>query len=370
MFLNKIRRGCFMATKSKNLFDITYDVGFCEDPYEYEVNYLGSHGFEFNNVFFWFLFDYSIAKLISRVVEKKSMEIVLRHFEAEKNQNAQEPVEDYDPYTLLRKSRRAFGKNRLSELFEIKTKLFNADSPLLQHFCKCVATADSLDDVYNVLGSFSFDYDIIFPIAEKVDLWSKFYLSVPNGQSVRNRYRLVARLFHQLGNGNTLSIACGSAQPIIHAARELIVNEKSPIVSLVLTDFSEESLSIARKRTVDAGISEIVKLKQLPYQDIPTLFSKKNFNVIEACGILDYLPDRHARTLIEIALQGLTEGGHLILSNMAPTRGANLLCRMYNWEIIYRTPESFAELIQSAGAKNVKVFVEPWGIHPVAIATK
>jgi len=358
-----------MSTINKGLFDITYDVEPCEDPLEYEVNYLSSHGFEVDNPIFWFLFDYSIARLISHVVEKKSMEIVRRHIEKARDPEIQ-TSEDHDLQMLLKKSCRAFGKNRISELFEIKTRLFNSASPLLQHFCKWVATADALDDVYNALGSFSFDTKPIYPIAEKVDPFARFFLSVPNGQSVRNRYRLVARLFYQLGNGNALSIACGSAQPIIHAARELIVKEKSVFAFLLLTDINEESLSIARKRTSDAGISDRVEFKQLPYQSIPALFNGKRFQVIEACGILDYLPDKHARSLIQIALQGLTDNGHLILSNMAPTRGAELLRKMYNWEIIYRTPEAFAELIQSAGAKNVRVFVEPWGIHPVAIATR
>ena len=97
----------------------------------------------------------------------------------------------------------------------------------------------------------------------------------------------------------------------------------------------------------------------------------EKFDLVEACGILDYLDGRPLSFLLKFALGDiLKETGAIIVSNMAKTRAANLLRKMYNWEIVYREQDELGRLIEEAGGKNIKIFVEPWGIHPVATATK
>ena len=74
--------------------------------------------------------------------------------------------------------------------------------------------------------------------------------------------------------------------------------------------------------------------------------------------------------LIKFALDSLEDGGSIIVSNMVKTRSSAMLSQMANWDIIYRTPEEFADLIIKAGGQNVKVHVEPWGIFTIATACK
>ena len=243
----------------------------------------------------------------------------------------------------------------------------------MQHFCENVARPASLDDVYNAFGSFAFGAQRILPLGAKPDFFSDLYLGGPNGQGVRNRYRVVywqiKKLLESADNGRILSIACGSAQPIIHAIYRLA--QEGIKIKAVLTDADETSLALARERARQAGVVDMISFRQIPFLKLPKIMKDEEFDIIEACGILDYLDDRLVSFLLKFALGDiLKETGAIIVSNMAKTRAANLLRKMYNWEIIYRKPEELGRLIEKAGGKNIKIFVEPWVIHPVATATK
>lgn len=359
--------------KSVPLFGVNYDLSFSEKE---KVVYLGDENHEKELTWFWFLFEWTIAQLIANRVEKKSLEIVRQYiFQQEMNLTKNGECSngtDEECKLMLPKARRVFGDKKISELFDLKTMFFNENSELLQHFCRTVATADALDDVYNAVGSFAINGDVVWPESADPDFWSNLYLSVPNAQSVRNRYRMVARIYYQLGGGKTLSIACGSAQPLIHAVHELVkVKAKGyENITCTLTDVSQDPLDLARKKAAQAGVEDNFEFKLMPFQKMVQALQNESYDFIEACGILDYLPEKHFKMLVGASLDSLDEEGHLIISNMAPTRGADLLRRMYNWEIIYRTPKEFATLIEASGGKEVKVFVDPWKIHTVAIVKK
>lgn len=325
-----------------------------------EVVHLVSTGFEHHFRWFWFLFDWTIGLLLAELIRMKSYRIALA--------KASSPGSFIDVNgagaVVLDQARQSFGPRRIKELFHIRTWGFNASSKLMQHFCEHAADAGSLDDVYNATGDFVINGKRVYPVSAMPDLAARFYLSCPNGQSVRNRYRLVMWLYKLCGGGKTLSIACGSAQPLIHAVSEM--NNGS---TLVLTDTSDDSLSLALSRAEDAGIADRVACHKVSFLKLADKFADEKFDTVEACGIFDYLSDDQVIATLQYAFGALSPGGSVIVSNMSRTRGANLLLKTYNWPIVYRTPEEFGRLIKRAGGKNVVVYVEPWGIHPVAIAT-
>ena len=331
-----------------------------------EIIHLGSQGFEKHQSWFWAMFDWTIGQLLAEYIEHKSLRLALRYLNKPEvfiNSNGN------GTNRLLDHARQGFGQYRVAELFQLKTRFFNASSPLMQHFCENVASAAALDDIYNGIGSFSWNGQRLYPLSASPDVWSNFYMACPNGQSVRNRYRQVARLYEQHGGGRTLSIACGSAQPLIHALRALKSSGRGKESQLILTDVSQESLALAHKRAEQAGVDNQVVCKRVSLHRLVKHFSGEKFDVFEVCGIFDYLPDEQVVELLQFAFSSLNPKGSIIVSNMNRTRGARLLLKMYNWPIIYRTPENFGRLIKRAGGKNVKVYVEPWGIHPVATAT-
>ncbi len=309
---------------------------------------------EYDNRFFWGFFDWTLAIVLAEYINLKSKKFVWNKL-MEKNNGIKT-----NQNIALEKARMDLAKREFPGLFQIKTKMFNENSPLLQHFCANVANALSLDDVYNATGAFEINGQKLYPLKAQPDSWSNFYLSCPNAQAVRNRYRMVKHLLFEIGGGEVLSIASGSAQPLIHALYELNNNTQ-----LNLTDISQDALDLAKARAEQFGV-ENISYHRMSLKKIFQSFSEKKFDVVEACGILDYFNDDEAVKILEFALSRTS--GSIIVSNMNKTRGGKLLLKTYNWPIIYRTPGEFKLLIQKAGGKNVKIYIEPWNIHVVATA--
>lgn len=213
-----------------------------------EVIKIDRDGFEKTNSWFWFCFEWTLARLLAQHIERKSIKIIMNYFDELKMSVAN------NKGSIIAKARWNFGTKKIAQLFKLRTRWFNNSSPLMQHFCEYVANAEALDDVYNALGSFSWNGHILYPESAKPDLLSNFYLDCPNGQAVRNRYRQVARLYEKLGGGRTLSIACSSAQPLIHAIHALKTQGKDNGVELILTDPSREALTLAKRRAEQAGV--------------------------------------------------------------------------------------------------------------------
>lgn len=341
---------------------------FHEKTGEVEMIKMFGNIFERKMPYFWFLFERTIGQLMAAHIEKKSVKTISKHLSDEETAKFNDPIARCK---ILAKTRRNFGRNRIPELFKIRTKLFNGNSPLMQHFCQHVEKAEALDDVYNALGSFKWKGKKLWPESNDPDPWSWFYLNCPNAQGVRNRYRQVCELYKETDGGKTLSIACGSAQPLLHAVVEMLEVGQGKDIQVILTDTSKDSLKLAERKVNQAGIEDITSYVQDSFQNLPKLFGNEKFDVIEACGIIDYLPDRIAIKMLRDSFSLLRKGGRIIVSNMNEIfPSADILRRVYNWELIYRTPEQFSRLIQKAGGQNIKVYIEPWKIHSVATATK
>ena len=345
----------------------------------FEAIELGKDGFEFDRGLFWFLADRMLGPVLAKNIEKKTIKLIL-----EKSKNGYDALSEEELNTLssgdektkqqvLSKLRRNFPNQRyIVEIFNIQTAGFNQFSPTLSHLCRNAANAPALDDGYNVTGSFEWNNKTLWPESKStLDpfawFWGKYHANFP---SVRNRYRLVKYFFNKMGGGDTLSIASGSAQALIHATKEVLDDKKNISFNVTLTDTNTKSLELAMRRANDAGVSDYVTALDLPFEKLPIQLESKKFKIIEACGILDYLPEKHAIKLIQFALHAIQDDGLIIMSNMNNTNAGPLLSKLFNWDIIYRTPSEFGSLIKKAGGKNVKVYVEPWEIHPVVTFTK
>ncbi|MFH1773298.1 MAG: methyltransferase domain-containing protein [Patescibacteria group bacterium] len=311
--------------------------------------------FEMRHPIFWFLFDWTLGQLMARHVEKKTVALI----------KTTGGFNGGNPLKILSKYRRNFGDVKLKDIFQFKISFFNSHSPLMQHFCENVSTAHALDDVYNVNGDFNLNGHTIWPDAAYSDLYAKFWLNCPNGQSVRNRCKMV--IDQLVEGGDILSIASGSAQALIIAAYQAKQQNKN--IKILLTDVSHDALNLSKEKIQAAEVAiEQFSFLKASFQKLPQLLNGKKFNIVEACGILDYLPDRIAIKLIKFALSVLKPGGKIIISNMVETRAANLLSKTYNWRVVYRHPKQFESLIKKGGGKNIKIYLEPWSIHSMATA--
>lgn len=326
--------------------------------------------FERNNPIFWFLWDYSLGLLLAFWIFIKSMYKIWKDVSISKT------------IKILRypKKRKKHIRKGRENLKDMRTMFFNRNSRLLQHFCQNVTNASALDDVYNSNRNFHWSSGkSIIPLSAKIDSVARFYLNCPNGQAVRNRYKgvgvqfekAVKELLSKKDKISILSIACGSAQSLICRISQMVANGfDSHRFELILTDISEESLVLAKNRAIQGGISSSVRFVKSSFQDIPVILNEHKYDIIEACGILDYLPDVYVIMLLKLAYSLLNKGGFLITSNMNKTRGARILTWTYNWEIIYRTSEELLKHLQKTDFQNIKIFTEPWNIHLYVVVKK
>lgn len=138
--------------------------------HEVEVIAASDDSLEHESPWFWLLFEWTIGQLLAWHIERKSLRVVLQAIH-----DPEAFIEDNSSAShILDKARNGFGRHRLAELFELRTRFFNASSPLMQHFCTNVAMAAALDDVYNAIGSFSWNGQRIYPLSAPPDAWSNF----------------------------------------------------------------------------------------------------------------------------------------------------------------------------------------------------
>ncbi|MDP2656653.1 MAG: class I SAM-dependent methyltransferase [bacterium] len=335
-----------------------------------EVTVYGKNGFEYKNPLFWFVYDRIVGKCLENVVERKTRNILGKYLSADEKKTL---VHLDTRTTTLGPYRRNFGlKQDWAEIFLLETTLFNRGSPVMKHLCENVANAPGLDDVYNNNGGFAWNGLKIFPLSGEPDLLSNIYMDKPEAQGTRNRYYMLLRLYDQFGGGKTLSIACGSAQPLIHAVNRFVSEKHYNLdnTTLVLTDQDARSLDLARLRAKQANIEDRVQFVQSSYLELGDALGNEKFDIVEACGIADYLPDKYFKSLVEKAMSYLNVGGKLLISNMMPGVWSSFIRRTYNWEMIYRTTHQVAELLKESGQKDIRIYVEPWKVHMIAVVTK
>jgi 2-polyprenyl-3-methyl-5-hydroxy-6-metoxy-1,4-benzoquinol methylase len=326
--------------------------------------------FEKNHPFFWLFWDYTLGFVLAFWIFLKSM------FKIWKSLTFREAIK----ILFNSKERKNFIRKERDKLRGMKTIFFNQNSPLLQHFCENVTNAAALDDVYN--SSYAFRWangEKIIPLSEKIDPLGQFFLNCPNGQAVRNRCRGVMYEFQEAAKEilkkrrevRVLSIACGSSQAIVNQSSIMVnrgMNKDNFIFTF--TDMEQEPLDLARIRAEQGGLSDQVEYIKTHFKNLPEILRGRKFDIIEACGIDDYLPRKNLLELFRFVNLILEKGGVFITSNMKETRGALLLTWTYNWPIIYREPEDLHEVLVEANFQSPKVYLEPWGIHMYATAHK
>jgi CRP-like cAMP-binding protein len=66
-------------------------------------------------------------------------------------------------------------------------------------------------------------------------------------------------------------------------------------------------------------------------------------------GLLEYLPDRLAISLLRVARDGLTPQGRLVATALAPTPDEAFVDRVLGWPTVRRTADGFRQLLAAAG---------------------
>ncbi len=93
-------------------------------------------------------------------------------------------------------------------------------------------------------------------------------------------------------------------------------------------------------------------------------------DIVEMCGLLDYLDTALAVRLVKKIFRQLHDEGFFLTCHIHPNHEAYFLNHVVNWWMLYRTPAELKNIVVEGGFMKVELHSEPHGIHSVAVAQK
>ena len=206
-----------------------------------------------------------------------------------------------------------------------------------------------------------------------------FWMRVRNAQAVRNRLKIVKR---ELSNAvltvakdktegepiRILSLAAGSGQGVIEAVRDLSNRGIRCQVRLVDRDLSalDHAYSLAEQH----GVACFVEVREGDAISFYRDLGEFKPDIIEMCGLMDYLRDSLAIALIRKIHKYLRTGGFFLTCHIHPNAEEYFLRHQENWDMLYRTPAALQDLLVNGGFLSSWLYTEPHGIHSVVVMQK
>ncbi len=240
----------------------------------------------------------------------------------------------------------------------------------LSRSCRMVkegaASWRALDIIYN----FTFTGRGIEGIVEN------YWFGMMNAQAVRNRFKLVKRelMWAIIEIAKTekeirlLSLASGSAQPIIEAINEL----REFNIKATLVDLDPSAIDYSRQLAKRYGVEDRITFVVGSLSALGRITNGRRPHIIEMVGFLDYRPTAKATHLIKKIHDVLLPGGIFLTANICPNPEQYFLKWVINWSMIYRRSEELGEILVNAGfsPKNCQIFCEPLKFYAIAICRK
>jgi predicted RND superfamily exporter protein len=237
---------------------------------------------------------------------------------------------------------------------KIASALADGPSPLNYAIRHGVTTSVALDILYN------------FPSA-----WEKppglrgaltwFWANEPHARGLRNRMRMVYwKLLgamheeHKRGGGEIriLSLACGSAQPVIEAVAQFRKEEPDAEIRVELIDLDLPSLRRAERLAEARGVRSLIRFRQ---ENIRTFLTedRRSWPIIEMVGFLDYRTNRSFIETCEKIRSRLDPRGYFMTATVCPSVWAAVVRWLANWPfLIRRSPRQFRRLLACAGFRS------------------
>lgn len=203
-----------------------------------------------------------------------------------------------------------------------------------------------------------------------------FWLGMRNAQAVRNRLKIVKRELHaaieQMANRGhpikILSLAAGTAQGVIEEVA--LCKRRGIPIEVLLIDQDKGALREADTIARNLGVSDIVATRLgnvLAFEQKTEDFSP---DIVEMCGLMDYVNDENAVSLVRRIHAKLPEGGFFLTCHIHPNPEALFLKVVIDWKMIYRSIEAFTLILRKGCFAQWHIITEPHGIHSVAVLRK
>lgn len=212
------------------------------------------------------------------------------------------------------------------------------------------------------------------------DLLLRFHRSEPGGVAVRNRVPYLGAAIQDAaarrsrspearGPFSIASIGCGAAVELAH----LLQHADCPAcMRILLVDQDANAMTTAERRlqplaaapgcVLDYCVEPVARLMHASAL-VPALGSR---DLIYSAGLFDYLDDAEFVALATALRSALTDGGTLLIGNMATHNPSRVLMTTFMaWDLIHRTAAELGALGAAAARPGDRIAVEaePAGIN-------
>ena len=212
-----------------------------------------------------------------------------------------------------------------------------------------------------------------------VRAFDTYWMHIRNAQAVRNRLVIVKRelaaAIRSVAKTKTggepvriLSLAAGSGQGVIEVVADL--KRIGIQCEVLLVDQDESALAHARTLAVRHSVSAVVTCREGNVVAFKRELHGSRPDIVEMCGLTDYLEDGLAVALFKRIYTHLQPDGFFLTCHIHPNSERYFLWYVVNWGMLYRTRKQLRSLLVSGGFLDAKLYTEPHRIHSVAVAQK
>ncbi len=206
-----------------------------------------------------------------------------------------------------------------------------------------------------------------------------FWLQIRNAQAVRNRLKIVKREVRKaivemaktkaVGEPvRHLSLAAGSGQGVIEVIAEM--QAAGIPCEVLLIDQDESALEHARTLAGAHGVSASIITRKWDVVYFERALQGFRPDIIEMCGLLDYLPWTLAVRLTQKIHRFLKQDGFLLVCHIHSNWEKYFLWHQENWGMLYRSRQQLREMLTRGGFLEADLYAEPHRIHSVAVARR
>jgi SAM-dependent methyltransferase len=179
--------------------------------------------------------------------------------------------------------------------------------------------------------------------------------------------RILQTLLSNPGRTRIASIACGSCPDL----RRLASHLPSLAGELWLNDLDADALAFSRNAL--RAIEDRCHFRHADALTFARRLPRGAFDLVLSGGLFDYLEERMATLLIQLAYRALASGGTFFFTNIGAGNPYRSLIEYFgNWKLIERSEEDVYRLCENAGIGRANVLIrrEETGLALLVEATK
>lgn len=164
------------------------------------------------------------------------------------------------------------------------------------------------------------------------------------------------------GRVRILSLASGPGRDVMEAVEFLM--DLGIDVYATCVDKCPDAIELGSRIAESRGASRNIIFERKKFGKLNYFEDGNRYDIVITQGIMDYLSDEDAKSLLENARNIINREGTLITSNMNNHRWIRFWMEFFGeWRLKYRNGNELSTIIKKSGYEDVVVYLLPAGYH-------